>query len=414
MEEQRGAEVNLPVRKEVLDKGYVELIDYMGDDDAPVDAARVSFAKAAENYTKEQNDKLTKYLLDHKHGTPFEMITYKFRVHAPVVVWWQWVRHRHMCLSADTEITFNRPDKWKLGYHAAQSGNQGQKFTLERLYKNWNDPTIRPKMDNMLLRNYNEELKEFQVAYISDIMYSGKKHLYQITTENGRTLKCSKEHRLLTSNGWFTLEDAVGLELSSSGLPVMSKECFLATNPEMRVSNKLTVSYSKVTKIIYLGIQDCYDIEVRGNFHNFVANGIVVHNSYNFTSGRYIPFQEDQVYVPALWRKQSTSNKQGSAPGEYLDQMSARTVNNKFKELIENSYELYDYMINTAGVAKEQARLVLPGFAMYYTAIVQCNARSLMNFLSLRDEDHAQSEIRDYAKAIKDIVSQTHPRIFHG
>lgn len=87
----------LPIKKEVLDKGYIELIDYMGDDDAPVDAARVSFAKSAENYTKEQNDKLTKYLLDHNHGTPFEMITYKFRVHAPVLVWWQWVNKLNSC-----------------------------------------------------------------------------------------------------------------------------------------------------------------------------------------------------------------------------------------------------------------------------------------------------------------------------
>ena len=82
------------MRTNVLDKGFVELIDFMGNDDAPVDAARVSFNKSAENYTDEQNDKLTQYLLDHNHGTPFEMVTFKFRIHAPVLVWWHFVRHR--------------------------------------------------------------------------------------------------------------------------------------------------------------------------------------------------------------------------------------------------------------------------------------------------------------------------------
>ena len=82
------------MRTNVLDKGFVELIDFMGNDDAPVDAARVSFNKSAENYTDEQNDKLTQYLLDHNHGTPFEMVTFKFRIHAPVLVWWHFVGHR--------------------------------------------------------------------------------------------------------------------------------------------------------------------------------------------------------------------------------------------------------------------------------------------------------------------------------
>jgi thymidylate synthase (FAD) len=54
------------------------------------------------------------------------------------------------------------------------------------------------------------------------------------------------------------------------------------------------------------------------------------------------------------------------------------------------------------GVAKEQARLFLPGFAVYYTGVFKTDARNLMNFLSLRMDSHAQDEIRDLAVAIHD------------
>lgn len=84
----------MDLRRDVLDKGSIELIDFMGDDDAPVDAARVSFNRKAADYPEHQNDKLFRYLMDHAHKSPTEMMVAKFRVVAPVVVWWHWVRHR--------------------------------------------------------------------------------------------------------------------------------------------------------------------------------------------------------------------------------------------------------------------------------------------------------------------------------
>lgn len=217
--------------RNVLDSGYVQLIDYMGDEDAPVDAARVSFDRTADQYTEEQNDKLLRFLLSHNHESPFEMVVYKFRVNAPVVVWWQWVRHR------------------------------------------------------------------------------------------------------------------------------------LA--------------------------------------------------SYNFVSGRYVPFNEDQVYrvEDDRWRIQSKSNKQGSAEGEYLDPVHGALLNGRIDALYENAYSIYNDMLSL-GVAREQARLVLPFAAVYYPAIVLVNARSLGNFLDLRTSADAQWEIRQYANAVKSIVVNMHRRIW--
>lgn len=218
------------LRNDVLDNfGFVELVDYMGEEDAVVDAARVSFDKKASEYTPEENTRLLNYLINHEHGSPFEMIVYKFRVQAPVIVWWQWVRHRMA--------------------------------------------------------------------------------------------------------------------------------------------------------------------------------------SYNFVSGRYVPFTEDKCYTPTTWRLQSKSNKQGSEKGAFLDPRKALKFSARRDKLYEQAYQLYRDMLSE-GVAKEEARLVLPFAAVHYQAIWLVNARSLMNFLHLRLNDHAQEEIRLYANAICNIVRTTHPALF--
>ena len=72
-------------RVPVLDKGWIELQDLMGDDNAIVAAARTSFL--GDSKGSEQDKRLLFYLLRHLHTTPFEMVEFKFRVRAPVVVW---------------------------------------------------------------------------------------------------------------------------------------------------------------------------------------------------------------------------------------------------------------------------------------------------------------------------------------
>ena len=103
---------------EVLDKGYVELQDMMGDDRAIVNAARVSYLQDSKG---EQADrKLLAYLYLHDHGTPFEMAVFKFRVKAPEIVFRQWVRHRIGSFNAQsrryTRVQYDdlyHPDEWR-------------------------------------------------------------------------------------------------------------------------------------------------------------------------------------------------------------------------------------------------------------------------------------------------------------
>ena len=82
----------LGVPFKVLDDGFVRVVDYMGDDRAIVQAARVSYGDG----TKKGSDDghLIRYLMRHRHTTPFEMCEIKLHVRAPMDVWRQWIRHR--------------------------------------------------------------------------------------------------------------------------------------------------------------------------------------------------------------------------------------------------------------------------------------------------------------------------------
>ena len=75
-----------------LDKGFVRLVDSMGGDDAIVQAARVSYGKGTSKVSQDRG--LIRYLMRHRHTTPFEMVEFKFHCKMPIFVARQWVRHR--------------------------------------------------------------------------------------------------------------------------------------------------------------------------------------------------------------------------------------------------------------------------------------------------------------------------------
>ena len=124
-----GMESHLYTAYSVLDHGFVRVIDYMGDDAAICQAARVSYGKGTKSV---QNDEgLIRYLMRHWHSTPFEMCEVKLHVKLPVFVARQWIRHRTANVNEysarysilDREFYIPAPDKV-----AAQSvvNNQGR------------------------------------------------------------------------------------------------------------------------------------------------------------------------------------------------------------------------------------------------------------------------------------------------
>ena len=76
----------------VLDHGFVRVVDYMGDDAAVVQAARVSYGRGTRRALEDEG--LIRYLMRHHHSTPFEMCEIKFHVKLPIFVARQWIRHR--------------------------------------------------------------------------------------------------------------------------------------------------------------------------------------------------------------------------------------------------------------------------------------------------------------------------------
>jgi len=140
----------------------------------------------------------------------------------------------------------------------------------------------------------------------------------------------------------------------------------------------------------------------------FVARQWMRHRSgtFNEFSGRYSEFPEE-FYVPELDRMQaqSTFNKQGSA--EQLDAMKPRACQQLIQRSSEEAYVYYQQLLRT-GLTRELARMVLP--TNYYTVFRwQVNLHNLFHFLRLREDAHAQYEIRVYAEAIHEILQSTFP-----
>ena len=77
---------------QILDHGFLRVIDYMGDDAAIVQAARVSYGRGTRRVSEDAG--LIRYLMRHRHSTPFEMCEIKYHVKLPIFVARQWIRHR--------------------------------------------------------------------------------------------------------------------------------------------------------------------------------------------------------------------------------------------------------------------------------------------------------------------------------
>jgi thymidylate synthase (FAD) len=124
-------------------------------------------------------------------------------------------------------------------------------------------------------------------------------------------------------------------------------------------------------------------------------------HAWNEISGRYTTIEE--YYYPEVWRKQSENNKQASE-GEIKEQ---GLMCNIYSDYIKDTMRTYKQMID-AGVAKEQARIILP-LSQYSMVYWTASFQSIMNFVELRDEETAQWEIQEYAKALKKILVQLFP-----
>jgi thymidylate synthase (FAD) len=137
----------------------------------------------------------------------------------------------------------------------------------------------------------------------------------------------------------------------------------------------------------------------------FVARQWMRHRfaSYNEISGRYTKM-EAEFYNPAYFRTQTGKNYEFTN----LSEEQCNELHSKYKNFYDTTFNFYLKLLSNYNLAKEQARMVLP-VGMYTQFYWTINARSLMNFLELRMDNHAQWEIRQYADVIFDMFKEKLP-----
>lgn len=142
----------------------------------------------------------------------------------------------------------------------------------------------------------------------------------------------------------------------------------------------------------------------------FVARQWIRHRigvSFNEISARYTE-AKDEFYLPEKWRAQDTKNKQGSIDAELTHDIHTANLEAHCRDAMRR----YKIMVD-GGVAREMARMILP-VNLYTEWYFTCNARSLMNFIRLRSDSHAQWETRQYSHAMATMFKEAMPWTFNA
>jgi thymidylate synthase (FAD) len=217
METMKASKVKLEFSSQSADnKSILEQIAY---------TARVSNPGNQNNI--ETSEKLVRYLIKHKHWSPFEMVNACLEIETTRDIARQILRHRsfsfqEFCLSGDSEIYFAVPRKLNKGKYTPT-----QKIKLSELYDKWTNGakpitdrygnsrrvSLQNRLKDMHIKIYDEHSGMLSTAHLKEVFQTGVKSLYEITMSDGKKIKSTKEHKFLTPNGFDTLESIVGLEM---------------------------------------------------------------------------------------------------------------------------------------------------------------------------------------------------------
>ena len=228
------ADREIGVRHPVLSHGFVALVDYMGNDAAIVQAARVSYGQGTKSVRDDQG--LIRYLMRHRHTTPFEMVEYKFLIRLPIFVARQWIRHRTACLAEGTQVIFDLPGGVR------RKGSQSYPLRVEDLWRKF-QPTRnqyarrqrnpfyrRDRVQGMLLRQLDEETQQFRHTHVANVTQSGVKPVFRMTLNDGKWIECTSDHRFLFDDGWSTLSERTGLQEVNGRAAWNEAEYFVTIN----------------------------------------------------------------------------------------------------------------------------------------------------------------------------------------
>lgn len=208
--------------------------------------------------------------------------------------------------------------------------------------------------------------------------------------------------KVLGGQGWVGLIDHLGTETTIVNAARVS---FGKLKTEMDERDKGLLTYlidnrhtSPLEHMVFTFSVHC-PLFIRGQWHRHRTW------SYNEISRRYTEI-DMEFYTPVKLRKQAESNRQASFLDENFDDEALRE---EIRQQNLKSLELYNHLLDK-GVCREQARGVLPQ-NMMVTFWGTVDLSNLLHFLELRDSDHAQSEIREYAIAIKKLIKPIVPHV---
>lgn len=208
--------------------------------------------------------------------------------------------------------------------------------------------------------------------------------------------------KVLGGQGWVGLIDHLGTETTIVNAARVS---FGKLKTEMDERDKGLLTYlidnrhtSPLEHMVFTFSVHC-PLFIRGQWHRHRTW------SYNEISRRYTEI-DMEFYTPVKLRKQAESNRQASFLDENFDDEALRE---EIRQQNLKSLELYNLLLDK-GVCREQARGVLPQ-NMMVTFWGTVDLSNLLHFLELRDSEHAQSEIKEYAVAIKQLIKPLIPNV---
>ena len=459
-----AAEEILGLYYPVLDHGFVSLVDYMGSDESIEHAARVSYGYGTRKRSATRG--LIRYLRRHMHTTPSEMVELKFHCAMPMFVARQWVRHRTACLAEGTEVFFDLPGA------EARGCRQLYKLPIEEIWRRF-QPTrnrLRPdkqlnrfhrrdRVRRMRLRQVNENTLAFQHTRIVGVYRNGPKPVFRMVLDDGKSIEATSDHRFLFATGWDTLRRATRLREIGGRAVWRRGDYFVYVNgaaderpafyrdpiwlqreyhrsiagreldfverlggppvksewvPRRRIPwNRLVkAKLMRIKRFEFAGERETYDLEVEGPYHNFVANGIVTHNSINEYSGRYslmplLFYSPD----PGSFSLQSTSNNQGREEDAAPERLYRDAIR-RWEEVRDSASRAYAWMVRE-DVARELARIDLP-LSTYTQWYWKIDLHNLLHFLTLRVDDHAQWEIQEFGRVMAGMLKRVAPLSFEA
>jgi thymidylate synthase ThyX/5-methylcytosine-specific restriction endonuclease McrA len=181
-------------------------------------------------------------------------------------------------------------------------------------------------------------------------------------------------------------------------------EMLKGRQPKTGTGNLLLPRFRKIVKVTYEGEQETYDIEMEGPHHNFVANGIVTHNSQ--LSQRYVDESVAEYVEPDCIANDPETH------ALWLDAVQhAHQAYIKLTEKLQETFKDEPDRTLRRKLARQAARSVLPN-ATETKIFVTANARALRHFIELRGSRHAETEIRKLAVQVLQIMQKEAPSLF--